>query len=215
MSLLVCALALIVPKTICLDPGHPSEVGNGTKGKRSTELQVVWDMALEVRARLVKQGVRVVLTKSEPDQFVRNRDRARIANESKADLLLRLHCDATSGSGLTVYYPSRQGTAADGTQGPSAALLQASRLSADRFQAAIERELKGAFRVNPAKTDLATAIGAKQGALTGSIHSQVPVLLIELCVLTNPKDEDFILSARGRRILADALAKAAIAAVAN
>jgi N-acetylmuramoyl-L-alanine amidase len=79
----------------------------------------------------------------------------------------------------------------------------------------MEAELEGIFRVNPAKTDLATAIGAKQGALTGSIYSQIPVLLVELCVLTNPKDEAFILSSKGRRSLAGALAKAAIAAVAD
>jgi len=55
-------------------------------------------------------------------------------------------------------------------------------------------------------TDRQTAIGKRQGALTGSIYSQVPVLLIELAVLTNPKDEKFLASKDGFEHLCQAIA---------
>ena len=205
LVLLACGVS--PAQTICIDPGHPSEVGRGTQGKRITEMRAVWLVAGELRALLEKDGLRVVLTKTKEAQFVRNRDRARIANEAGADLLLRLHCDAASGSGLTVYYPDRTGTAADGKKGPSADVLASSKAAAQRFQSGVSAGLKGVFGVKALKTDRATAVGGKQGALTGSIYSQVPVVLVELCVLTNPKDEAFISSKEGRGKLVAALAR--------
>ena len=60
-----------------------------------------------------------------------------------------------------------------------------------------------------------TAVGGRQGALTGSVFSKVPVLLVEMVVLTNAKDEAFILSKQGRALMVDALAKGVLAAVAK
>ena len=41
-------------QTVCIDPGHPSEVGEGTRGKRITEMKAAWKVAL-----LLKVGIRV------------------------------------------------------------------------------------------------------------------------------------------------------------
>jgi len=41
--------------------------------------------------------------------------------------------------------------------------------------------------------------------LTGSIYSRVPVLLVEMCVITNLGDEAFISSERGRAKMVEAL----------
>jgi N-acetylmuramoyl-L-alanine amidase len=57
-----------------------------------------------------------------------------------------------------------------------------------------------------------TAVGAKQGALTGSIFSLVPVILVEMVVLTNSVDEAFFLK-HGKTKLADALEQGVVAAV--
>ncbi len=200
-------------QTVCIDPGHPSEVGRGTRGRKTTEIRVVWEVANLLAEALRKDGVKVVLTKSAEEQYVANKDRARIANESGADLFIRLHCDAASGSGLTVYHPDRVGTAKDGKRGPSAQVLASSTRAALAFQASLAKSLKGVFRLNPLKTDRQTAVGGKQGALTGSIYSEVPVVLIELCVLTNRKDEAFITSKAGRAKLVAALARGVLAAI--
>lgn len=197
---------------ICIDPGHPSEVGMGTRGKKLTELEVAWNMAQLVKVRLEKMGAKVVLTKSSKNQFVRNRERASIANRAKADFMLRLHCDAAAGSGFASYYPTQQGKS-EGVTGPSAALLKRVKPVAIRFHSALAEEMKGHLSDDGLKSDLKTAVGGKQGALTGSVFSQVPVVLVELIVLTNPKDEAFIASKQGQEVFADALAKAVVAAV--
>ncbi|MDX2066098.1 MAG: N-acetylmuramoyl-L-alanine amidase [Fimbriimonadaceae bacterium] len=214
MMLAALAMCCLAPKVVCIDPGHPSDVGLGTRGKRLTEVAVAWEIAKSLRERLTARSVQVVLTKSAEREFVRNLDRSAIANRARADLFVRLHCDAAAGSGFAVYYPSQAGTS-HGKTGPSAAVLANSKQAATRFRAAMSRRLRSAHRDNGLKTDLATAVGARQGALTGSIFSEVPVLLVEMCVLTNPRDEAWIGSREGRHLMVDALTEATVAALAE
>lgn len=211
LSLLAASLSLVKP-VVCIDPGHPSEVGRGTQGKKLTEMRAAWTQALLVRDRLTAKGIRVVLTKPGENVKVRNRARAEIANRANADLMLRLHCDAANGSGFTSYYPDRQGKA-EGVRGPSRDVIQASRAKARAFHAALSQVLKGSLVDNGLKPDVATAIGGKQGALTGSVFSKVPVVLVEMVVLTNRKDEAFLLSSRGQRLMADGLTAGVLAAL--
>ncbi len=199
-------------KVICIDPGHPSEVGRGTKGKKLTEMEVVWNMAQLLKPRLEKLGAKVVFTKNTLEEFVKNKDRAGIANQAKADLMVRLHCDAADGSGFATYYPTQQGTS-QGFTGPTKELLQRLPPIAIRFHVELAKCMKGLLPDLGLKSDLKTAVGAKQGALTGSIYSQVPVVLVELIVLTNPADEAFIASKKGQNAFAEALVKAVVAAI--
>src|SRR5579862_4418138 len=195
--------------TICLDPGHPSESGRGAAGKHTTEIKVAWRIATLVAAKLKADGFTVVMTKTTEQQFVKNRRRAEIANKAHAALLLRLHCDASGESGFGVYYPDRAGRAPDGHRGPSAEVLKLSSAAARRFHTAVAKELDGKLHDRGLMTDMQTAIGGKQGALTGSIYSQVPTVLIEMVVLTNRHDEAFVTSKVGERELSNAIAAAA------
>lgn len=207
----VCS-AQLNGKVICIDPGHPSEVGRGTRGKKLTEIGVAWRQALLVKARLEKLGAKVVLTKASEQKMVRNRARAEVANNAHADFMLRLHCDAAAGSGFASYYPTQQGTS-ERVTGPSPALIARIAPIARRFHAALSASLKGKLNDHGLKSDLATAVGHKQGALTGSVFSKVPVVLVEMVVLTNPKDEAFIGSAKGEAAMADALTAGVVAAL--
>lgn len=189
---------------VCIDPGHPSEVGRGTQGKKLTELHFAWLVAVDLKKQLENDGFLVVLTKKKENEVVTNRKRADIANASGAGLLLRLHCDAASNSGSTIYYPDRKGTA-QGRTGPSDRVLAATALAAKPFYSAYSASLKGKLAMNGLHSDIRTAIGSKQGALTGSIFSEVPTLLVEMVVLTNPKDEAFALSKSGRSAIVAAL----------
>ena len=219
-SLVVFALGLILAASasadnrpvICLDPGHPSEVGRGTKGKQFTEVHVVWVVAQLLQEKLEADGYRVVMTKPSEEAMVRNRERAEIANQAHAAPLLRLHCDAEGGSGFATYYPSQAGKV-NGKRGPSKWIIQASHTKGQLFHAAAMKALDGLLADRGLLTDLHTAIGAKQGALTGSIYSQVPVLLVEMVVLTNPKDEAFLKKESGFEKLAEALRAGVHAAV--
>lgn len=210
-ALLVLATSTIsLAQTVCIDPGHPSEVGQGTTGKRLSEMHANWVEALLLKERLEKRGIKVVMTKRSESEFVRNKTRAETANKAQADLMVRLHCDSASGSGFTCYYPSQKGKV-DGITGPSDAVLKISKSKALLFHTAVAAVLKGKLRDNGLKGDLATAVGHKQGALTGSIYSKVPVVLIEMVVLTNRADEAFLSSKKGQAEMADALAAGVLA----
>jgi N-acetylmuramoyl-L-alanine amidase len=204
----VALLGLTITKlTICIDPGHPSEVGRGTESKKITEIHAAWKVAQYLRENLIKNGYNVVLTKSKEGQFVKNRDRSAIANKAKASLMIRLHCDSQDGEGFAVYIPTRQGTA-QGKTGPSKSVLGACKKIGTPFHKTLSLELKGQLKDNGLLSDLKTGVGGKFGALIGSIFSEVPVVLVEMCRLSNPKDVDFIASEAGQKKMALALALA-------
>ncbi|MEP6811118.1 MAG: N-acetylmuramoyl-L-alanine amidase, partial [Chthoniobacterales bacterium] len=109
---------------VCLDPGHPSEINDGRQllnGLR--EVDVNWAVAQHLKTLLEKKGYAVVLTKSALTERVTNRRRAEIANEARANLMLRLHADSEGPSGFTIYHPRQAGTV-NGVTGPSATVIQ-------------------------------------------------------------------------------------------
>jgi N-acetylmuramoyl-L-alanine amidase len=150
------------------------------------------------------------LTKSRPEERVKNRARAEIANKAAADLMVRLHCDAQGGSGFAVYAPNKPGTSA-GVRGPAPEVIASSVSAAKIFHKRYAESLRGVLKDRGLKPDTATAVGAKQGALTGSVFSRVPVLLIEMGVLTNGQDEKMLASDRGQDQVAEAVTEAALA----
>ena len=206
VGLILCGLLSPFP-IICIDPGHPSEVGRGTAGKRITEIRAAWLVASDLADRLKAEGYGVVVTKSSENQLVKNPDRAKIANRYHAALMLRLHCDANSGSGFAVYFPDRAGKIGKKT-GPSKRVLRMTLPIARKFHGTLAAELRGELEDNGLKSDKETAVGSRYGALIGSIYSEVPTVLVEMVNLKNPKDEAFIGSVEGRMVMAKALLKA-------
>ncbi len=192
-------------RTVCIDPGHPSETSPGCTGPGGvTENHINWVIALQLKQALVERGVRVVLTKSAENQKVTNRQRAEIANNADAGIMIRLHCDAAPRSGFALYYPDRTGTKY-GHTGPPVKIRSASRKAADALYRGMKSVLSGTLSPRGVHGDSATYVGSKQGALTGSIFSLVPVVTIEMCVLTVASDERFINSAAGQKLMVKAL----------
>jgi N-acetylmuramoyl-L-alanine amidase len=194
--------------TVVIDPGHPSEVSSGRAPQHGTnETEVAWAVALKLREALEARGYAVVLTKSREDELVRNRDRAEVANRAGAALMVRLHCDASVESGFAVYYPDRAGRSKDGTVGPGPSVVEGSRRAAAAVHAAMAEGLAGALRDNGVRTDYQTKVGRAQGgALTGSIFSAVPVVTVEMVVLSDARDAEFIKAEEGQRRMAEAIA---------
>ncbi len=191
---------------VCIDPGHPSENNDGgavTNGLR--EVTMNWEVALLLRDELEKDGMKVVMTKKSEGEFITNKDRAAIANESDADLFLRLHADAGKSTGFTIYYPRKEGTV-HGVTGPSKDVQQSSAAAANRFHTAFAAALEHELRDNGVKGDEDTFIGSRQGALTGSIFSEAPTILVEMVFLTNPTDAEWIKQDRNKQTMARALA---------
>lgn len=201
------SVALGGQKVVCIDPGHPSEIGNGTKGKVLTELEAAWKVGLDLKKRLESAGYKVVMTKSKRDQFVKNIDRAKIANKAKADLMIRLHCDhAPNHSGFATFFADRSGKH-EGVTGPSTSVLKRVKSMAPDFHKAAMDVLDGHLKDRGLRTDRQTNVGSRFGALIGSIHSEVPSILVEMAVLNNAKDEAFLRSKKGHGLMIEALFK--------
>ena len=202
------------PKTsfrVCIDPGHPSENNDGREllnGVR--EVEIVWTVAQALRKLLEENGYVVVLTKSSLGEYVTNKRRAEIANEAAADLMLRLHADSEGPSGFTIYYPRKQGQL-KGVKGPSPEMIEASGRAAKTFHTALAVKLRGQLKDNGVKGDEQTFIGGKQGALTGSIYSEVPTLLVEMANLAKPDDAKWINNSENQQTLAEALRTGVVA----
>lgn len=191
---------------ICIDPGHPSEVSSGAELQNgTTEVHIAWMVSLKLQKALKAKGYKVILTKSKEDELVKNRDRAQIAHATSAALMIRLHCDASADSGYALYYPDRQGTK-DGVTGPTPEVMQRSQQAAETVHAAMATWLNEVLKDGGVRGDSKTLVGSRQGALTGSIFSQVPVVTIEMVVLSNKSDAEFIKSKSGQQQMAQALA---------
>lgn len=203
-----------VKALICIDPGHPSEVGMGASGKCISEVRANWLVANKLEKELIARGFGVVMTKSAEREKVTNQVRAEAANSFGADLMIRLHCDGGGGSGFMTVFPDRQGRVRNVT-GPSRGVIASSGGAARAFHSAATAILKGSLADRGVTTDIHTAVGSKQGALTGSIFSRVPVILIEMAVLTNARDDEFIASEKGRALMVKALADGVVAAIAK
>jgi len=193
---------------VCIDPGHPSEVASGKNVQNGTsETRTNWAVATKLRDELEARGYEVVMTKESEDELVRNKDRALVANRARASLMIRLHCDASAERGFAVYYPDRPGRAKDGTVGPGRDVIEGSRRAAEAVHAGLAEGLRGALNDNGVRTDYQTKVGRAQGgALTGSIFSAVPVVTVEMVVLSDARDAEFIKAEEGQRRMAEAIA---------
>ncbi|MCE5238626.1 N-acetylmuramoyl-L-alanine amidase [bacterium] len=216
-AVLAVALAPAAPqkplagKVICLDPGHPSENGSGARGKSIGEVRANWLVAVQLKKLLQDRGAKVVLTKTREQENVTNRRRATIANNAKAALMVRLHCDSGGGAGLAIYYPDRQGKV-QGVSGPSRQVITASARVAKAMYPVIVRALAGRVKAKGLRTDAATYVGSRQGgALTGSIFSRVPVVCIEMVTLSHRSDDSFMATESGRAAMAKAIASGIVA----
>jgi N-acetylmuramoyl-L-alanine amidase len=102
-------IARAVLQTMVLDPGHGGE-DTGVAGPGGTlEKQITLEVARRAKALIeTRLGIRVVLTR-EDDRRVSLDERAALANNSKAGLLISLHANAAfapSPSGAEVFYES-------------------------------------------------------------------------------------------------------------
>ena len=178
---------------VCLDPGHqtsgnsePEPVGPGsseTKAKVTggaagvvtgqAEYELNLDVALRVKRLLEPQGVKVVLTRSSSDIDISNAERAEIANDVSADLLVRIHADSNTNAdinGVSTLYPAGN----EWVQPIEAASLAAARVIHEAVLAS---------------TGAADHSIVKRSDLAGFNWSTVPAVLVEMGFLSNPVED--------------------------
>jgi len=182
---------------VCVDPGHqeranisPEPIGPGSTTTRekcrggatginsgTSEYKIVLQIGLKLKDLLEKEGVKVVMTRTTNGVDVSNAERAQIANRANADLFVRIHCNGSSNissSGIMTLYPSRNEWCTS--------IYERSKKAAQIVQQELVEECK--------RQDKRIV---SRGDITGFNWSQVPVILPEICFLSN-SEEDALLN---------------------
>lgn len=117
-------------KMIAIDAGHQKKgnyeeepigpgakktkpkVTSGTQGSYSgiAEYELNLTIALKVKEELIDRGYKVYMVREKNNVNLSNKERALLANESGADLFIRIHADSSSNSevhGVSTLYPSK------------------------------------------------------------------------------------------------------------
>ena len=197
-------------QTMVVDAGHGGE-DSGVRGPKGTlEKQVTLEAARRLKTLVESRlGVRVVMTR-EDDRAISLDERNAIANNSKADLFLSLHANASpsaSVKGTEVYYLrlDRAGEEARRTAAATELILpvvggitrpidiipwdlaQASHVDASaRFASMLEEELEKRVPAGPRPLQQ-----APMRVLSGA---NMPAALVEMAYLTNGEQEQRVKS---------------------
>jgi N-acetylmuramoyl-L-alanine amidase len=173
----------LLGKRIVLDPGHGGE-DPGAIHKEVTEAELVWDLAARLEGRLTALGVTTLLTRG-PGNGASDVQRASLANDVGADLVLSLHVDglaSTRAHGLAVYYYGA---------GESGSTI------GERLADLVQRELVARTGLLDARTH------AKTWALLRL--TRMPAVRVELGYLSSPIDRPRLLDPRFRDTVAEGL----------
>ncbi len=84
--------------------------------------------------------------------------------------------------------------------------MHSSAAAAESLHVSMARILAGKLKDGGVRGDSRPPVGAQQGALTGSIFSDVPVVLVEMVTLSNAHDAAFIKQPDGQSLMAHAIA---------
>ena len=163
-------------KVITLDPGHGGS-DPGAIGKNGTmEKDVTLEIALRVKEGLEEKGAKVYLTRTKdvdvygPNASAVDELQARVdvAEKKKSDLFISIHINASTNAKLggfsSYYYPK---TANDA-----------------RIADAIQKQLTSNFGVDD--------LGIREANFYVIKRCSMPATLLELCFLSNPKEEAFL-----------------------
>jgi N-acetylmuramoyl-L-alanine amidase len=180
-------------KVVAIDAGHqgtgdlsPEPIGPGAKTKkpkvqsgttgvatRNPEGLINLLVARKLQQELVARGAEVVMVRTSQDVNIANSKRAAIANDAKADLFIRLHCDGNvkrSMLGLSTLVPASNKW--------TRPIVGKSR-RAGRY---VHKAVISATGAN----DLGVT---DRGDLTGFNWSKVPTVLVEMGFMSNPGED--------------------------
>lgn len=198
-------------KLVMIDPGHqrrgnnePEQVGpdtretkakvsSGTVGVRTKKPEYVLNLEVSalLKAELVRRGINVTMTRETHDVDISNKQRADMANDAGAALVVRIHADgdaSASTKGFSVLYP--------GAGQPAVKPIAAeSKQAAGYLLAGLQQATGSKGRGLSARDDL-----------SGFNWSKVPVALVELGFMTNPEEDELMSEAAYQQKLATGIA---------
>lgn len=221
---------------IVIDPGHggkdPGNLGTGRYNDR--EKDVSYDVSLLVKQYIEQYlpDTKAILTRND-NEFVELYQRTVFANRANADLFISIHCNANDSKAAygTESFVLGMGER-DQRLNKTAQLENAARLLEDNWESNYEKldasnpaavialrayqdafleqsisiadEIQNQFQNRVKRRNR----GVKQQPLAVLRGSTMPAVLVELGFLTNPGEEDFLQSARGKELLASAIYRA-------
>ena len=223
-------------KKIVIDPGHGGkDPGNlGTGRYKETEKHIALDISL-LFGKYVKESfpeIEVIYTRKTNEEYPTLIQRTELANREKADLFISIHCDAFSnpnayGTGVYVMGMSKLKANMDIAMKENAVIyleddykqnyegfdpnspesyivfsLTQNTFLGQSLQIAEEVEQQFETRANRKSR------GVKQAPFYVISRANMPSILIETGFLTNPKEEDFLHSKKGKDYLASAIFRA-------
>lgn len=153
-----------------------AKVSSGTQGSytKVPEYELNLTVAKKVRDELINRGYEVVMIRESNDVNLSNKERADIANDSGADIFIRIHADGSTNSsvnGTSTLYPSKKN--------PYVADLS-----------------DASFKLSKSIVDaICKNTGSKnRGAIahddmSGINWSKIPVTIIEMGYMTNEKED--------------------------
>jgi N-acetylmuramoyl-L-alanine amidase len=222
-------------KKVVLDAGHGGkDPGNlGTGRYKETEKQIALAVTLKVGKYIEDNlpDVEVIYTRKD-DSFPTLWDRANLANDENADLFISIHCDAfdkQSAHGCGSYimgldYTDENLRVAqkensviflednyeehyDGFDPKSIESIIALTLNQSVYMdksILIAQKIQNQFKTRVNRTDR----GVRQAPYLVTSRTLMPSVLVELGFLTNPEEEDFLRSEKGKTYMASAIYRA-------
>ena len=219
---------------VVIDAGHGGK-DPGTIGKKAQEkniaLQIALKLSEDIRNRC--KGVTVILTRT-TDEFIELHERAEIANRSKADLFISIHCNSNpkhTFQGAETYVMGLHRTEAnlEIAKKENASILMEpdystryngfdpnsdeSYITFTLFQNAyLEQSTKFASFVQDEMKDRVgmNDRGVRQAGFLVLYKTTMPSVLIETVFLSNPDEEKFLMSDKGQEYIASAICRAFI-----
>lgn len=214
-------------RRIVLDPGHGGKDPGAVGPKGLREKDVVLALARRIKPQLEARGYEVLMTRDQ-DVFVELADRARFANENRADLFVSIHTNASknrSVRGVETYF---LGVAKDRQSSETAMLENAvsevnalsdleqilhslmnqnnmwhSSILAETVQDSLHGELNG--RYGTIKN-----LGVKQAPFFVLSKTSMPAVLIETAFISNSSAEKLLERSDFRDTLSDSITKGII-----
>jgi N-acetylmuramoyl-L-alanine amidase len=207
-------------RTLVIDPGHGGDEPGARGGAGAVEKEITLSIARRLRTIVESRlGLRVFLTRDD-DRTMSLDNRAAYANSQRADVFLSIHVNAALGPtlrGAEVYYLAAEAADAGQDEEDASAVLPSAfgggtrRIDLVRWEAAQSRHLKAS----------ASLAGIMEQALRGRVEmsprpvqqapfrvlvgAAMPAVVIEVGYLSNPEQEQALLSGGYQDRIAQAL----------
>lgn len=192
-------------KVVVLDPGHGGK-DVGARGRRGVEeKRSVLDIAKRVRVHLANEGVKVYLTR-DGDRFIPLEERSQKAAKWGADVFVSIHLNAAANrtprgiETFTLAVPGFASTAASESWA-SSTIFTGNRFdhSSNLLGYYIQQNLKSAVRGEDR--------GLRRARFMVLKNAPCPAALVECGFLSNPYEEEAMLSSDHREAIARGISK--------